>query len=264
MGILRYFKLFLAFFRFSFSTETAFRGNLAFYTIQNILWLGLMLLGIELIYGKVNSFAGWDKQETYLLLFVGALFNDLLWTLVLRNLHYFSHLVRMGLLDQILLKPVNTRFILSLKTIEFDHFLRIVVDLIFIWKFTVLLANPLSILNILAFLILFLCGFIMIYSLFFAITTTNIWLTNITNLNNLFEQIRDVGEKPVYIFKKSFFILFAYIIPVGFIATFPTEALLGKIDTTKIIMGIFLALLFLLASQKFFQFAIKYYSSASS
>ncbi|OGD61842.1 hypothetical protein A2160_00930 [Candidatus Beckwithbacteria bacterium RBG_13_42_9] len=264
MNLKRYFSLFGAFFRFSFYSETAFRGNLLFWTTENLLWLGLSFIGIELIYGQVNNFAGWDKNQAFLIIFISALFHDLCWTFIFRNLHEFSGLVREGRLDQLLLRPVNLRFLLSCRIFEFDHYVRIILEFFLIYRYTLLAGGYFSLSNLVMAISLFACGLIIFYSLFFALTVTNIWFINLANLIDFFNDLKEVGSKPTYIFKEGLFIFFAYILPVGFIATFPAEALLGKITLEKVILAPFLAFVFLWGSQKFFTFALKYYSSASS
>jgi len=266
MRIKRYLKLFWAFFRFSFEAETEFRSNLIFWSFENILWMTLGITSIHLIFGQVEAIAGWSKNEVFLVLFVASLFHDLCWTLIFRNLGAFSRLIRKGELDNALLKPVNTRFLLSFKILEFDHYVRIALELFLIYKYTILTTGYFSFLNLLAALFLFTCGFLIFYSIFFALTVTNIWFINLANLIDFFHTVKDLGGKPIEIFKikRGFLYFFSFVLPVGYIATFPTEALMGQIETSKIILAPILAIFSLWASQKFFNFALKYYSSASS
>ncbi len=262
--IKRYLRLLAAFFRISFQTEAEYRGNLLFWTLENMVWLFLGIFSVDLIFGQVNSIAGWAKEEILLVLFIASLFHDLCWTLIFRNLGDFSRLIRRGSLDGYLLRPVNLRFLLSFSILEFDHYVRIAFESFLIYKYTKIISGAFLLQNFLVALFLFICALIIFYSLYFAMTVTNVWFTNLWNLVDFFHTIKDIGDKPVYIFKKGFFTFFAFIIPVGFVATFPAEALMGKIDFAKIIIAPVLATLFLFVSQKFFRFALKYYSSAST
>lgn len=266
MRIKRYLKLFWSFFKISFEQELEFRSNVLFWSLENILWMVLGITSIHLIFGQVETIAGWSKNEVFLVLFVSSLFHDFCWTLIFRNLNAFSRLIRRGELDNTLLKPVNTRFLLSFKILEFDHYVRIALELFLIYKYTVLTTGYFSFANVLLALFLFSCGFLIFYSLFFALTITNIWFINLANLNDLYHTIEDMGGKPVDIFKikRGFLYFFSFILPVGYIASFPAEALMGQIEISKIILAPILAILSLWGSQKFFNFALKYYSSASS
>lgn len=260
----RYLKLFLTFFRFSFYNETAFRANIVFYSISNLIWMLVALTSVELIFGQVNSIAGWAKNEVYLVVFINLLFSDICWTLTFRNMGNFSQWVRRGELDSALLKPVNTRFFLSFMILEFDHYARMAVEFYLIYHYTMLITGTFTLFNLLIFLWLLGCGWLIFYSIFFAITTTNIWFINLANLLDFFGAIQRLGRNPTYIYQKAWFLLFTFVIPAAYTATFPAEALLGRIQLSKIIIAPILAIIFLWGSQKFFRFALKYYSSASS
>lgn len=264
MNIKRYLKLFGAFLKYSFHAETAFRGNLIFWTLENLFWLFLALAVVELIFGQVVSLAGWDKNRILLIVFISSLFHDFCWTLIFRNLGDFSDMVRGGKLDFVLLKPVNQQFLLSFKRLEFDHYVRIILESFLIYKYTILITGSFYWLNLLIFLLVFLSGFMIFYSFYFILTTTNIWFINLANLIDFFHDLKDLGGKPVYIFNKGLLFFFSFILPVGFIATFPAEALLGQILYGKILLAPLLAGFFLFLSQKFFYFALRHYTSASS
>lgn len=96
------------------------------------------------------------------------------------------------------------------------------------------------------------------------ITTTNFWFINIYNLEDLFHEISQVGRVPVYVFQRGMRFIFTYIIPVAFIATFPVQVLLGRSDPKITVLALVLALISFFLSQKFWNFALKHYSSASS
>ena len=62
-------------------------------------------------------------------------------------------------------------------------------------------------------------------------------------------------------FSHFFWIVF---IPIAFITTIPSEVFLGLSQLWKIFLEVFVALVFLFTSRKFWVFALKFYSSASS
>ena len=262
MKLKRYFKLWLAFFRYSLQGMLEFRGELVFWTFNIFLWFGLGMITLDLIFGKINAIAGWTKPEAYLAFFISVLFSDIFWAFFFPNLNNFSRLIRLGWLDHVLLKPVSPRFLISFKFIDFDHFLRMALAIFLIYRYTILVSGHLSLVNGLLFLLLFLCGIVIFYSFYFILTLTNIWFTNLSNLLGFFNDIKELGVRPVYIFKAGWFYLFSFIIPVAYIATFPAEALMGKISLIKIILAPALAVLFFVLSEKFFRFALKHYTSA--
>lgn len=57
---------------------------------------------------------------------------------------------------------------------------------------------------------------------------------------------------------------FYFLVPVAFLTTVPTEAILGRIGGTWIIGSFVLASGLLFASIRFWRLALRYYTSASS
>ena len=53
-------------------------------------------------------------------------------------------------------------------------------------------------------------------------------------------------------------------LPVAFLTTFPTQALLGRGNALMVLGALTLASVFLFASHRFWNFALRFYGSASS
>lgn len=241
-----------------------FRFNIFIWAIMNFLWFGLMLVSVNLIFGQVEAIAGWPKEKVLLLVLVQALFLDFLWTFVLKNISNFSRLVRRGELDLALLKPVNLRFLVSTRYFESDHYPRILLLLFLIPKFLGNLGIQPSFLAWLNFGLLFTLGLFIFYNLFFILTITNFWFTNLFNLGDLCSEMVDVGRAPVYIFRDKARLFFIYVIPTAFVSTFPTQALLGERGLEMVFVGILISLVIFAFSQWFWQFGLKRYSSVGS
>lgn len=231
---------------------------------MDFIFFGLTVVSVELIFGQVDSIAGWSREEVLLLICVHGLFFDFLWTFILQNLLSFSHYIRKGELDFALLKPVNLRFLVSTRYFEFDHWLRIIFLIFLLFKLLRRIPVQLTIFSWLNFSLLFFLGLFIFYNFYFMITTTNFWFINIYNLEDLFHEISQVGRVPVYVFQRGMRFIFTYIIPVAFIATFPVQVLLGRSDSKITVLALVLALISFFLSQKFWNFALKHYSSASS
>jgi len=63
---------------------------------------------------------------------------------------------------------------------------------------------------------------------------------------------------------QSLKIFFSVFIPIAFITTIPSEVFLGLSQLWKIVLEVIVASVFLITSRKFWLFALKFYSSASS
>ncbi len=108
------------------------------------------------------------------------------------------------------------------------------------------------------------CSICILYSLWFFISTTTIWFVKTWNATEVLRSFLYVGRFPLNSFSFSLRIFFSVFIPIAFITTIPSEVFLGLSQSWKILLEIIVALVFLITSRKFWLFALKFYSSASS
>jgi ABC-2 type transport system permease protein len=260
---MRYFKIIFALARYCLIRLFEFRSELIGWSVANLVQGLLIIYIVDLIFGQVHAVAGWTRDEALLVAIVQGMMISLLWFFVFPSLTFYSRLIRKGELDFFLTKPINPRFLLSFSRFEFDNYIRFgVLAMIFISvvKSTVLLAVD----RVAGFIFLTLLGLVIFYNLLFFIATFSFWLVRQFNILDVMDSILDVGRYPTEVFKGLSKILFFYVIPVAYIATFPVKALLGKATVSDYVIGIFLALALFGISQWFWNFALKRYSSASS
>jgi len=108
------------------------------------------------------------------------------------------------------------------------------------------------------------CSISILYSLWFFISTTTIWFVKTWNAIEVLRSFLYIGRFPLNSFSFSLRIFFSIIIPIAFITTIPSEVFLGLSQLWKIFLEIIVASVFLITSRKFWLFALKFYSSASS
>ncbi|MDP2930589.1 MAG: ABC-2 family transporter protein, partial [bacterium] len=224
----RYVKLYSHFLRNCLVRTMEFRFNSFILSAVQILWAGVLLGSLTLIFGQVDSIAGWNEKEVLILAVVGMLFHDIMDLFVTENLEKFSRSIRHGEFDFVLLRPVNPRFMASTRYASFGTVLRLFV-LIFILSSLLKGAGVYpGISDWLGFSLLLGAGLIIFYNIFFAVITTNFWLINLFNFNDLFDRVLSSGRYPTDIFKGGLKSFFVYAIPIILIATLPVLALFGK------------------------------------
>ena len=114
------------------------------------------------------------------------------------------------------------------------------------------------------FLITIICSIFILYSLWFFISTTTIWFVKTWNATEVLRSFLYIGRFPLNSFSFSLRIFFSVVIPIAFITTIPSEVFLGLSQFWKISLEVLVSMIFLVTSRKFWLFALKYYSSASS
>jgi len=108
------------------------------------------------------------------------------------------------------------------------------------------------------------CSICILYSLWFFVSTTTIWFVKTWNAIEVLRSFLYIGRFPLSSFSFSLRIFFSVFIPIAFITTIPSEVFLGLSVFWKILLEIIVATIFLINSRKFWLFALKFYSSASS
>lgn len=244
--------------------EMEFRANFVIWLFASLFWFATSFIFIELFYGQAQSIAGWTKNEALILADVFNLYIGFIWIFILPNITHFHNLIRKGDFDFLLTKPVNLRFLVSTRVEEFDQYPRIFVGLIFLFILTSKANLVIGWWLWLDAVVVMLFSLIIFYNFYFVLMTTNIWFINIFNLENLIDSVNDIGRFPVQIFNGVFRVIFIYIIPVAFVATFPTQILLKKELLSINIISILMVVTTFAVSQWFWNFALKRYSSASS
>ena len=117
-SMVRYFKIYAALWRNSIMREMIFRANFLMWIVVDLLWFGLQLCFIGVIYLHTESIGTWNQWQVVLLIGASNFIQQLFQGLFLANLTNLSELVRTGKLDYLLMQPVNARFIVSFRQID--------------------------------------------------------------------------------------------------------------------------------------------------
>lgn len=261
----KYLRIYQRFFENALSYQAQRRGDTWMKLFLNILWLGMLFLFINVFFEHTQSFAGWSKEEVYLLAFFWICADEIMILFFEQNVTNIPDTVTDGGLDLYLTKPVNTLFLVSTQKILLFSSYRLILQMILFWGFLSRHPDIFSWPRLAAVLPLFFCGIITVYSFLLILNTLSFWFFRIDNVNDLWLTLsNDVGKYPVDALPRPLRILFLTAIPAAFAAYVPTAALLGKIHLFGILYALgFTVCIFLLAIA-FWQFALKRYSSASS
>ncbi|HEY8476773.1 MAG TPA: ABC-2 family transporter protein, partial [Chloroflexota bacterium] len=105
---------------------------------------------------------------------------------------------------------------------------------------------------------------VMIYALWFLSVSFTIWVGRINNIHFLVEPFMELARVPSDVYQGLLRVLFTFALPLAFVATVPTRALLGVFDPLFAGYGLALALGLLWLSHWWWNVALRRYASASS
>ena len=264
MNLPKYIRIYSLFLFTSIASELEYKTNLIIDFITAILSLIGSIFLLTIFFQNTDSIGGWNFEQALVIQGIYTILNGITNTWFNPNLTEIVKHIREGTLDFVLLKPIDSQFFISLKKIAPSGFLEIILG--FTLLFYCLSINQINI-NI-GFLFLCLttlcCSILILYSLWFLISTTTIWFVKTWNATEVLRSFLYIGRFPLNSFSFSLRIFFSIFIPIAFITAIPSEVFIGIAQLWKILFEIIVSGIFFIVSRKFWLFALKYYTSASS
>ncbi|NOX59186.1 MAG: ABC transporter permease [Planctomycetes bacterium] len=264
----RYARIFGCFARNGLVRELGFRVNFVFTVISEILWLGMMLVFVKVIFGYTKNVEGWSGDEYLFLLGTHFLISSLFETFFFGNLQRVSHLIRTGDLDFVLLKPVSTQFLLSLERMDYAALANAPLGLFLCGYAFVQTGASLTAANVVMYALLVCSGVITLYSLMFMFSATSVWLIRQTSASHFWFYLTSCSKYPAEIYKPMvrgvlWFVL-TFIFPVLIVANLPASVMVRSFEPFLVVYAVVSAALLLMLSSLVFNWALRWYRSASS
>ena len=123
MNLKRYLTLYAALWKNSVAREMSFKGNFILWIIVELCWFGLQLSFVGVIFRQTATVGTWNRWQMVLLVGASNFIQQIYQAFFLTNCTNLSELVRTGKMDFLLLLPVNTRFLVSLRQVDLGAFI---------------------------------------------------------------------------------------------------------------------------------------------
>jgi ABC-2 type transport system permease protein len=266
-----YFRVFATFFRNSLVREMTFRGNFLVEVLTRTFWFAAQLTLFEIIYRNVDNIVDWTREEYYAFMATGMLINALVETFFMPNCANLSELIRTGNLDFVLLKPIDTQFLVSFEKLNLAMLNQVVLALGLLAYSLREIGRPISAEQVVTYLLLLGVGVAFFYSLMLALASTSIFFGRNQGLYDFWFYVTVFARYPLSIYSGSptgelIRFGFSYVLPILLVVTVPARLLLSKALNpswlTLVLLGS--ALAGLVISRGIFQWSLTRYRSASS
>lgn len=291
----QYGRVWITFLRNSLIREMTFRGNLLITIVTRGFWFAAQLILFDIIYRNVNSINDWTREEYFTFMATGMLINAFVETFFMPNCANFSELIRNGNLDFVLLKPIDTQFLVSFEKVNLAMLNQVLLagallfySLFQIAQFEMAFLELENLLQsgqwlslfviccrgtgqILMYCLLLAIGVAFFYSLMITLASSSIWFGRNQGLYDFWFYITVFARYPRSIYSGSptgelLRFAFSYIIPILLVVTVPARLLLSKaLEPSWItLVGITVTLVSLFISRYIFNWSLNSYRSASS
>src|SRR6266567_9641565 len=203
--LLRYLGIYFALWKNSVTREMIFKSNFLLWIVVELLWFGLQLTFIGVLYLHTEHIGTWTKWQVVMLIGGSHFIQQIFQAFFLINCTNLSELIRTGKLDFLLLLPVNTRFVVSLRQVDLGSFVNATSALGVIAYAAHQMHFTPSFGHIAGFLALCLVGIVIHYSLMFLLATVSFWTVRAQGIvwgyYNLFNIARMPDEAFTGVFK---------------------------------------------------------------
>ena len=270
-----YHRVWSTFFRNALVREMTFRGNFLINLVTRAFWFTAQITLFKIIYSNVDFISGWTEPQYFAFMATGMLINAIIETFFMPNCANFSELIRTGNLDFVLLKPIDTQFLISCEKMQLAMVNQIVLALSLLGYALYKIGEPLSFFQIVTYLIFLVVGVAFFYSLMITLASMSVWMGRNQGLYDFWFYITVFARYPRSIYNgvdpdrleagEVLQTAFTFIIPILLVVTVPASVIAKSIDNWKFpAIALGTSLLGLVVSRRVFNTALRSYRSASS
>lgn len=185
--------------------------------------------------------------------------------LYMMNMYQIGRLVQSGELDLMLVKPVSTQFLLTLRRSDLSIFTTdVLLGIVAVAAGLIRMAAPVGALSILGYLGYMITGSLMGYAMFMLPQVLAFRLIKTNGLAGLVDSSWDFNNMPMSIYSRLIQQAGVFVVPIFVITNFPALFILRKMEPLYAVWGILGPFLFLLLTSWLFNRGLKHYQSASS
>ncbi|MEO1003914.1 MAG: ABC-2 family transporter protein [Cyanobacteria bacterium J06638_7] len=261
---LRYGRTLRRFWGTALATQLEYQLNALIELLAMVGNLAGSLMVLWLFYRQGVALGGWSWSSVLVVLGAYTCLDGLTSTLLRPNLSRIVNHVQEGTLDFVLLKPIDSQFWLSLRTLSPAGLPELAVGVgLMLWAARQEL-GALAPASVLAAALLLLAAAVILYALWFVLAATSIWFVKTWNATEVLRATLTAGRYPVSAYPSGLRTLFTLVLPLAFLTTVPAEALLGRLTPAGGVISLLVAALALAISRLFWRFALRFYTSASS
>ena len=245
----------------SFVTVFYSKVALLIFLVGKILRFGFFLGFLFFLLKGTDNLAGYSLNQT-IFFFLTFTLIDTLSQFFFREVYRFRPQIVSGDFDLVLAKPINSLFRSLLGGADVIDLITIP-PLIYAVVYVGSLLQP-DIIHISLFIILVINGLLIATAFHIAVLALGILTTEIDHTVMIYRDLVSMGRFPVDIYKEPVKGILTYLIPVAAMVTLPAKILMGALSPVGVLTALLIGIASVFVATRFWKFALRYYTSASS
>ena len=259
----KYLGIYGAFFKASLAADLEYRLNFVFLMIAEFVWYSTQLILFEVLYRHTKIIGEWNLLQMRVFIFLVLFIDSIYMILWDTNFSAFTDNVRKGSLDLLLMKPINSMFMLSSQKISVSHIpCLFITGAGLIWSLTQI--GDFNWLKLIWLIFLVPSGLSVIFCGRFALNSSAILFTRADFLQYVWYSMFRLGLRPDAIYSGFVRFILIFIIPFSMVASIPARILLEPTNYGMLLWGLILPFILFYLLKKYWIFCLRQYSSASS
>jgi ABC-2 type transport system permease protein len=265
MNLKRYLTIYAALWKNSVAREMSFKGNFILWIIVELLWFGLQLCFVSVVFSQTKTVGTWSQWQMVLLVGASNFIQQVYQAFFLVNCTNLSELVRTGKMDFLLLLPINTRFIVSLRQVDLGAFVNALFAVVVMLFAAGKLHLQPTIAQLAGFSVLCVVGILIHYSLMFMLAAISFWTVRAQGIVYGYYNLFNIARMPDDAFRGAFKAMFTFALPVLLVSNVPVRVLADKVTSlASLLVLLGLGVVWGLISEWFWRISVRRYTSASS
>ncbi len=263
MKIQKFSKIYLQILKINLIQLFIYRANFINNLLSSLAWGAFSVITMLLFTSQTKQVLSWNREELIFLTATYAVLIGIFHTLFSRNFERLSQIIHYGELDSLLVKPIDSQFTVSFLLVNYTALMRLIIG---VGLIIYLIINGHWIVNwysIVYFCVMIGIGVITLYSVWLIFMTFLIWQTHLYNLLDLMYTVSGFGRMPKELFQETIGMLSFIILPVVLAINVPAKTMLNKPVSIDMLILFILSIGLFILSRRFWQFGLKYYTSAS-
>jgi ABC-2 type transport system permease protein len=210
-------------------TRMQYRADLVVEIFSDLLFQGVNLIFILVVFGHTQFLNGWVRDEIIFIygffLVPYALFSSFF------NIWDFNdrYIVK-GEMDRILTRPIHSLFQIILERMELESLFGVITGIVVMFYAGANLGLTIHWYDPIIFIVLVLGGALVYASIFIMLASIGFWSDARTSIMPMMYNIGNYGRYPVDIYNKVIRFTLTWILPFAFVGVYPASYFLGKTE----------------------------------
>jgi ABC-2 type transport system permease protein len=182
---------------------------------------------------------------------------------ITNNMFEMANTIRYGRLDAILMKPMDSQLMISVKEINYPTMPRVLTGCLLVLYFLGKLNTFPTFSEIAIFFVLSFSSVILLYSFWFTVMVLTIYFPELWNLIDLLIHFTDIAKYPGEMYH-GLGQFIAFLLPMTLIVSLPAKTVLGILQYNDAVLLVGISFLFFFVSRIAWKTALRHYTSASN